>query len=71
MMIFIDLMFFLDCARNYTALQGRFMTKKSNCDQYIHVPENYTITLYINMAELLMNETCNENNTALEVSASV
>lgn len=57
-----------DCARNYTSLQGRFLTKKSDCDQYIHVPENYTITLYIHLADVLFNEDCTENNSALKVN---
>lgn len=59
---------YVDCARNYTALQGRLLTKKSDCNLIIHVPENYTITLYIYLADFILNENCNENNSALKVS---
>lgn len=69
--VFIEsIAFCVDCSRNYTALQGRFLTKKSICDQYIHVPENYTITLYINLVDLVVNDECNENNCALKVCKS-
>lgn len=76
MWIFIEILFFfVDCARNYTALQGRFLAKNLDCDQYIHVPENYTITLYISNLGIFENAKengeCTENNSALNVSTSV
>lgn len=59
----------LECARNYTALQGRLYERKlSDCEQFISVPENYTITLYFTSLEIHMSGECTENNTPLKVS---
>lgn len=59
----------LECARNYTAPQGRLYGKTlSDCEQYITVPENYTITLYFASLDFRTTQECTETKSPLAVS---
>lgn len=61
--------FVLECARNYTALQGRLYGKSlADCEQYITVPENYTITLYFASLDFRTTQECSETKAPLTVS---
>lgn len=62
-----NLFFFVECSRNYTALQGRFLVKLLDCEQFIHVPENYTISLYFTSERYILLEECSESNAVLNV----
>lgn len=60
---------FIECARNYTQPQGRLFGKTlSDCESYISVPENYTISLYFASLDFRLSGQCTENNTPLRVS---
>lgn len=62
----------IECARNYTQPQGRIYGKAlSNCESFIDVPENYTITLYFATFDTRLSGECTENNTPLKVSCAV
>lgn len=59
----------LECARNYTAPQGRLYGKSlSDCEQYITVPENNTITLYFAALDFRTSQECTETKAPLAVS---
>lgn len=59
---------FSECARNYTALQGRLYGKAlSDCEQHINVPENYTITLYFASLDFRTTQDCIETSAPLAV----
>lgn len=63
---------FSECARNYTALQGRLYGKSlSDCEQHINVPENYTITLYFTSLDFRTTHDCTETNAPLTVSRNM
>lgn len=58
-----------ECARNYTALQGRLYGKQlSDCEQHIDVLENYMITLYFTSLDFRTDGDCTEINAPLTVS---
>lgn len=64
--LFINL---VECNRNYTAPQGRLYGKTlSDCEQYIHVPENYMITLYFATMDFRIEKECTDDTTPLKVS---
>ncbi|XP_055295203.1 cubilin homolog [Sitodiplosis mosellana] len=57
-----------ECAQNYTQPQGRIFGKDlSDCESYISVPENYTITLYFTSLSFLLNRECTVDNTPLKI----
>lgn len=57
-----------ECARNYTTPQGRLYSKvSSDCELYISLPENYTISLYFTSLEFHLTEECSPDNTPLKV----
>lgn len=59
---------FTECERNYTSLQGRLFGKSLfDCDQYIHVPQNYTITLYFASMDFRIDKDCSDDTMALKV----
>lgn len=61
--------FALECARNYTALQGRLYGRTlADCEQYITVPENHTITLYFASLDFRTTQECSETKAPLTVS---
>lgn len=60
---------FIECARNYTELQGRIFAKRLfDCESYVSVPENYTITLYFTSLDFRLSGQCTEDNTPIKVS---
>ncbi|XP_031624566.1 cubilin homolog [Contarinia nasturtii] len=59
---------FADCARNYSQPQGRLFGKElMDCDSYITVPENHTISLYFAILDMRLSDDCTENNTPLKI----
>ncbi|KAG4066297.1 hypothetical protein HA402_000521 [Bradysia odoriphaga] len=59
------------CHRNYTSLQGRLYTKQlSDCETYITVPENYTISLYFGVFNIYLSDfsfQCTEETAPIKV----
>lgn len=60
------------CHRNYTSLQGRLYTKEmKDCETYITVPENHTISLYFGTFNLYLSDysfQCTDETAPMKVS---